>query len=102
LFKYLGYEINLANTELEILEKIEAEKYDVILIDLLISGEDGYTMCENIRNRDKDIKVIALAESEADYDRKRARDVGINDFLIKPLHIEGVKKMLINWFSEAT
>jgi signal transduction histidine kinase/ActR/RegA family two-component response regulator len=59
--------------------------YDIVLMDLSMPVMDGFEATEEIRKRNKDIPIIALTANAFDKDKERALEIGMNDFLSKPL-----------------
>jgi len=69
----------------EALEKIGKEKPDIILLDLILPKKDGFELLEEIRDKPetKDIPVIVVSNLTSTEDKQRARELGIEDFLVK-------------------
>jgi PleD family two-component response regulator len=61
---------------------------DVVIADANMSGIDCYELCKMIRQNEmtKDIPVILLVSSFAEFDEVRAREVGVDDYFTKPFH----------------
>lgn len=100
MFKHLGYEIDIANNGIEALSKAEQKDYELIFMDLLMPEKDGFTATKEIRVKDKNIIIIAMTGSDEEESRERAFASGMNDYLIKPVKVEAIKRLLIKWFSE--
>ncbi len=88
LLKNLGYEADVVNSGLEVLDALRSQTYDVVLLDVEMPGMDGLTaartICEEwpITTRPYLIAVTAYAMMD---DCQRCLDAGMNDFLTKPL-----------------
>lgn len=86
--KKQGYKVETASKKEEAWEKLEQFKPSLVLLDVLLSGSDGRTLCREIKeNKEmKDIPVIMLsahpgaAENISSY--------GADDFIAKPLNTE--------------
>lgn len=76
--------VDVAQNGLIAVEKHLANQYDVILMDLSMPIMDGYEATTIIRERDKDIPIIALTASASYGYLDRAIKLGINDYVIKP------------------
>ena len=100
MFKHLGYEIDLANNGNEALEMLEEKPYDLIFMDLLMPEKDGLTATREIRAKGLKTTIIAMTASEDQESRDEAFASGMNDYTIKPITLETVKRFLIKWFSE--
>src|SRR5688572_17146902 len=61
----------------------EAE-LDLIILDLMLPGMSGYSVCESMRESGYDIPVLILSARNQSEDRRRGFDVGANQYLNKP------------------
>lgn len=73
-------------------EKILELKPDVVLLNVFIGDMDGLTVGRRLRDEDKDIKLIFIAE-DGRY-AVEAYNVGATDFLLKPIRKERLKRAL--------
>lgn len=70
------------------LETITKNEFDLILLDVMLPGLDGYSICETIRRNGNNTPVLFLtAKGEAD-DRVRGLEAGGDDYLPKPFHLK--------------
>lgn len=84
-----NYEVITAYDGQEALEKINAEHPDLILLDVIMPGMDGFEVLQRVRSNlnTKDIPVIMLtARVESEFIFK-AEDLGSTDYLMKPIDI---------------
>lgn len=63
--------------------KLEQEKIDLVLLDVMMPGEDGFTVCKNIRLT-SDVPVIFLTAKDANADKVRGLTLGGDDYIVKP------------------
>lgn len=70
-------------------EAIKAKKPDLILLDVMMDGDDGYTVISKIKaNIDtRDIPVIFLSAKESEGDKVKGLDLGADDFIEKPFGV---------------
>ena len=82
------YEVITATSGKEALEKIESQNPDIVLLDVMMPGMDGFEVCSRIKNDAKTshipvVMVTALTDTE---DKVRDLEVGADDFLSKPIN----------------
>jgi two-component system, OmpR family, response regulator len=65
-------------------QALEAGQIDLIVLDLMLPGEDGLTLCRNLRAKSSDIPVIMLTARGEETDRIVGLEMGADDYLAKP------------------
>lgn len=80
-----GYQCSAALDGLEALERIEKETYDLILLDIMLPGADGYDIMEYIRPLG--IPVIFITAKHEVKDRVKGLKLGADDYLVKPFDV---------------
>lgn len=82
-----GYDVLLAQSGRECLDLIDREHIDVILLDVVMPGMDGFEVCAELRKSDRgrDIPVILLTARDDMNARKAGMRLGVSEFLTKPL-----------------
>ena len=85
-----GYEVDCAYDGLEALEMAKNKEYDVILLDLMLPGMDGLTVCQQVRSF-SDVPIIMLTAKDGDMDKILGLDNGADDYITKPFNILEVK-----------
>lgn len=86
IIKYLdkeGYDHHLSENGFEALEAFHSGRYDLVLLDIMLPGIDGYEVLQNIRYT-SDVPVIMLTAKDAVDDRIRGFDEGADDYVLKP------------------
>lgn len=68
---------------------LENEIPDIFILDIMLDGDDGYTILEKIRSRarTKDIPVIMLTAKTGEYDKVKGLDMGADDYVTKPFGV---------------
>jgi DNA-binding response OmpR family regulator len=85
-----GYEVDCAYDGNEAMELARAREYDVILLDLMLPGLDGLTVCQQVRSF-SDVPIIMLTAKGGDMDKILGLDNGADDYITKPFNILEVK-----------
>jgi DNA-binding response OmpR family regulator len=82
-----GYEFVTASNGQEALEKIQREQPDLVLLDLVMPGMNGFETCRRIRENEKTKKlpVLIITALRSQSDSASAADCGANEFIVKPI-----------------
>jgi two-component system response regulator MprA len=83
-----GYEVITASDGLEALEVIEAQRPDLVLLDIMMPRLDGLTAVRRLRGRGDNVPVLMLTARDAVGDRVTGLDVGADDYLAKPFELD--------------
>jgi two-component system response regulator ResD len=78
-----GYEADEAGDGLKALGMLEGKKYDIVVLDIMMPGMDGWSVARNIR-KNSDIPIIMLSARGEEYDKLLGFDMGIDDYMVKP------------------
>lgn len=78
-----GFRVLTASDGLEGLQKARSEKPDLILLDLLLPGMDGLSVCRVLR-RETDVPIIILTARGTEMDRIVGLETGADDYVVKP------------------
>ncbi len=82
-----GYEVVTASDGLEALALVEAEEPDLILLDVMMPGLDGYGVCAHLRaNDDTAVLPVIMVTSSIGQEKTRAIEAGADDFIPKPFN----------------
>ena len=90
----LGYKCTIANDGLEVLKLVEQNSFDLILMDLHMPKMDGFEASEKVRQNNKDILIITLSSSDTKEDMQKAKEVGMNEHISKPIKKDIIKGVL--------
>ncbi len=83
-----GYEVDSAATGPEGLEQALTGKFDLILLDIMLPGMDGYEICNRIRLEDADQAIIMLTAKTSDEEIVQGLKLGADDYVSKPFSIQ--------------
>lgn len=85
-----NFRIRTADSGVKALEEVAAEKPDLILLDILMPGIDGFEVLSRLKadRNTKDIPVIILSALNSNKDIVRAYEMGAKDYITKPIIME--------------
>ncbi len=78
-----GYDVVEAENGVAAIECCQDQDFDVIIMDLMMPGIDGFTAYEKIK-KTKDIPVLVLSARGEEYDKLYGFSLGIDDYMVKP------------------
>jgi DNA-binding response OmpR family regulator len=78
-----GFDTEVASDGLAALEMFESYKPDLIVLDLMLPGKDGYDVCKEIR-RTSNVPIIMLTAKETELERVLGLELGADDYMTKP------------------
>ena len=87
---YHGYDVDSAATGPEGLRKALSGKFDLVLLDIMLPGIDGYEICDRIRAEDRLQPIIMLTARGFASDVLRGREVGAAGYITKPFTADEV------------
>jgi two-component system alkaline phosphatase synthesis response regulator PhoP len=83
-----GYETEVAHDGRAGLERIRAQPFDLIVLDVMMPHMDGLELCAQIRSEGRQTPVLFLTVKGAVEDRVRGFEAGGDDYLAKPFHLK--------------
>ena len=78
-----GFEVEVANDGDSGLEKALQEEYDLLILDLMLPGVDGFEICRKVRD-EKNTPIIMVSAKKDDIDKIRGLGLGADDYMTKP------------------
>ena len=84
----LAYSVDCCYDGQSAAEMLAVERFDLVVLDLNLPGEDGMTVLRTLRERDRDTKVLILSARCEVADKVAGLDAGANDYLTKPFHLD--------------
>jgi two-component system copper resistance phosphate regulon response regulator CusR len=79
-----GYAVDLTFDGNEALHLASSNPYDMIILDIMLPGRDGFSIIQVLRRRDVQIPILCLTARDGIVDRVKGLDLGADDYLIKP------------------
>ncbi|MBR7554582.1 response regulator transcription factor [Allobacillus sp. GCM10007491] len=83
-----GYKVDKASSGYEAIEKFRTEKWDVVLLDIMLPEMSGIEILRRIRKENEQVAVILLTAKDSIEDKVTGLDLGANDYMTKPFQIE--------------
>ena len=87
VFLYHGYDVDFAEDGHTGLEKANSGQYDLILLDVMLPGIDGFEICNQIRAADREQPIIMLTAKSSDEDIIQGLSLGADDYVAKPFSV---------------
>jgi DNA-binding response OmpR family regulator len=87
LFVFHGYEVEAAADGREGLRKALAGGYDLLLLDVMLPGVDGFEICNRVRSADPEQPIVMLTAKTSDEDIVRGLTLGADDYVAKPFSV---------------
>ncbi|WP_462410774.1 response regulator transcription factor [Neobacillus sp. Marseille-QA0830] len=78
-----GFTVEIALTGNEGLDQALTKEFDLVLLDLMLPGVDGFQICKAIR-KEKDIPILMVSAKKEDIDKIRGLGLGADDYIVKP------------------
>lgn len=79
-----GFSVDVAHNGTDGLFAATNHPYDLVILDVMMPGLDGFGVIEKLRQMDREIHVIFLTARDAIEDRVRGLELGADDYLVKP------------------
>src|SRR5258707_15840152 len=80
----VGYAVDLAEDGEGAIRQASVYDYDAIVLDVMLPGQDGFQVCEDLRGKEKGPPGLMLTARDGVDDRIRGLDAGADDYLVKP------------------
>jgi two-component system, OmpR family, alkaline phosphatase synthesis response regulator PhoP len=100
-----GYQVHSTPSGKEALVLHSRERFDLIILDLMLEEMDGFEVARQIRQRDQKLPIIMITARSAVEDRIHGLELGADDYVIKPFHLRElllrVERMIerASWFA---
>ncbi|MEU1191077.1 response regulator transcription factor [Streptomyces sp. NPDC005859] len=79
-----GYTVDVVHDGLEGLHRASESPYDLIVLDIMLPGMNGYRVCSTLRAAGNDVPILMLTAKDGEYDEAEGLDTGADDYLTKP------------------
>jgi two-component system, OmpR family, phosphate regulon response regulator OmpR len=82
----MGFRATVAEDGSRLEQTLETQKVDLLVLDLMLPGEDGLSLCRRIRGRGLQVPIIMLTAKGNEIDRIVGLELGADDYLPKPFN----------------
>jgi two-component system, OmpR family, alkaline phosphatase synthesis response regulator PhoP len=83
-----GYRVKRASDGKSALEMYQSEKFDLIILDIMLPYIDGLQVAERIRKKSPQLPILILTAKTTPEDKVHGLEIGVDDYLTKPFHLK--------------
>ena len=83
-----GYIVNWAKNGREAIDFFEKEKFDLIILDIMLPYVNGFEVAERVRKSDPQIPILMLTAKTESGDKVKGLEKGADDYMTKPFHLQ--------------
>lgn len=103
--KSLGFQVVIVENGKEAIDILKEKEFDIIFMDIQMPILDGFETTKLIRSPQSavihhDIPIIAMTAFAMKGDKEKCFDIGMNDYISKPIKVEELKKILKKWLPQ--
>ena len=97
-----GHSVETNESSQQALKAIPSARPDCVITDLMMPEMDGFELCRELRRRPElqSMKIIVLSAKSYDFDRRRARELGADGYIVKPIVTETLLASIDEFVSE--
>lgn len=104
IFEKMGYDVDLAEDGLQVLESVRRRKYDLIFMDVQMPNLDGFETTIKLREKERFQKngtiIIAMTANARDEAREKCIEAGMNDYISKPVQLKNLRRIFNKWLPD--
>jgi len=104
LLKSSGYEVRVATRGQEALEILDKERFDLLILDVVMPKMTGFDVCCEVRKRDDEmstVKIIMLTAKTEASDAEMGKEYGCDLYLTKPIDPGRLKELIRNTLEDS-
>lgn len=83
----IGFEADIAGSGEEGLRRFRGHPYDLVVLDLMLPGMDGLSVCRALRAGPEYVPILMLTAKSSEIDRVLGLEIGADDYLVKPFSL---------------
>lgn len=96
LLRNEGYEVATASDGRSALDAVAANRPELVILDVLMPGLDGYAVCRQLKAQAARLKVILFSALNSPLDKKKAQEAGCDAFMEKPVETAKLLSLVKN------
>src|SRR2546422_6222797 len=82
-----GHQVQSAASCAEAWRALESNRFEVVVLDLMLPDGDGYSLCKQLREKKLPVRVLMLTARSLEEDLVRGFDAGADDYVAKPYRL---------------
>lgn len=82
-----GFDVTEAGSAEEASQRLSTGVFDAAILDVMLPGRDGFSLCESIRRQNNSIGIIILSAKGQEQDKIRGLSIGADDYMTKPFSV---------------
>ena len=90
-----GHAVDWVTNGNEALGLIEGFPYDLVVLDVMLPGENGFQIAQQVRQDDNPVPILMLTDLDAIDDRVEGLTLGADDYLVKPFHLRELRARVL-------
>jgi len=90
VFVYHGYAVDAESDGREGFLRARSGRYDLVVLDVMLPGMDGFAICEALREHDREQPIIMLTARTAEEDIINGLRLGADDYVAKPFSVQAL------------
>lgn len=99
ILKKIGFSVKVVGNGKEVLDQLNSDDYNLLILDIEMPEMDGFETAKKIRTgacgqRNTKIPIIAMTAYALDEVRDKCYDIGMNDYIIKPIKVEEIESII--------
>ncbi|HEY6437940.1 MAG TPA: response regulator transcription factor [Ignavibacteriaceae bacterium] len=85
-----GYSVNWAKNGREAIDLFKKDKFDLIILDIMLPYINGFEVAERVRSTDPQIPILMLTAKTESGDKVKGLEKGADDYMTKPFHLQEI------------
>jgi len=79
-----GYDVEVVGNGDQALQRLHADPYDLVLLDVMLPGKDGFAVCREVRRAALPVRIILLTAKSEEAEKVLGLELGADDYVTKP------------------